>query len=59
MMCQKRNEKISIEKELSLIDVENFETITPNAEKEIARFYILWDAVGPSIIMLTIVCFGR
>ena len=45
MMKKKRNESYSVEKELSLVDIDDLESISPNATEEMQRMYTLWDAV--------------
>jgi hypothetical protein len=46
-MIKKQNENASIEKELSLIDSNDPDSIVPNAKQEMSRIYALWDAVFP------------
>lgn len=44
-MCRKRNEGISVEKELSLVEVDTVQSLVPDVTVEIGRMYALWDAV--------------
>jgi hypothetical protein len=44
-MCRKRNEGISVEKELSLVEVDAVQSLAPDVTVEIGRMYALWDAV--------------
>jgi len=45
-ICKKRNEGISVEKELSLAEVNSAQCLLPDVEIEISRMYALWDAVS-------------
>jgi hypothetical protein len=45
MMCQKRNEGMSIEKEMYFVEIADFESLVPDAKVEIERMFALWDAV--------------
>ena len=42
---RKRNEGISVEKELSLVEVDSVQSLVPDVTVEIGRMYALWDAV--------------
>ena len=44
-MGRKRNEAISVEKELSLVEIDNIQSLVPDIAVEIGRMYALWDAV--------------
>jgi hypothetical protein len=45
MMIKKGNEKRTTQREMYLIEVNNFETLAPYAAAEIGRMFLLWDAV--------------
>ena len=47
-MSRKRNEAISMEKELSLVEVDSVQSLVPDVTVEIGRMYALWDAVCPA-----------
>lgn len=47
MMTKKRNEGFTVEKELSLVDVDDLKLLVANLPKEVERIYIFWDAVPP------------
>ena len=49
-MSRKRNEGISVEKELSLVEVDSVQSLVPDVTVEIGRMYALWDAVYLTLI---------
>lgn len=60
MITKRRNESTSVEKELYLIESDDFNSFAPDASAEIARMYAFWDAVLFCFTtLLTTVCIGR
>jgi len=45
MMCKKRNEKISYDQGMELVDCEDFHSKVPNPAHEARRMFAFWDAV--------------
>jgi hypothetical protein len=55
MMCKKRNETTTVDKELYFIEVDDAESLVPDAKEEMGRMFILWDAVLFSLCLHSLI----